>query len=76
MTRINSHFVLGDLRKFTEQYGDIIKWDQSNRAYIMTHGVSGVDWRFYKHPLPENVYDVYIRYRGGIQLVDTDQHTN
>jgi len=41
-----------------EQMGDILQWDQSNKNYILTHGVSGVDWRFYKHPLPENVYDV------------------
>ena len=47
-----SPFVLSDLRKFTEQYGDVIQWDQSNRAYIMTHGVSGIDWKHYKHPLP------------------------
>ena len=52
------HFVSGDLRKFCEQMGDILQWDQSNKNYILTHGVSGVDWRFYKHPLPENVYDV------------------
>jgi hypothetical protein len=56
------HFVCGDLRKFAEQHGDIIQWDQSNKNYILTHGVSGVDWRFYKHPLPENVYDVYLHY--------------
>ncbi|MGB9372432.1 MAG: hypothetical protein WCB79_10955 [Halobacteriota archaeon] len=48
LTRLPSHFVLGDLRKFAEQYGDIIRWDQSNRAYIMTHGVSGIDWKHYK----------------------------
>ncbi|MGZ7199779.1 MAG: hypothetical protein ACXVIG_07385 [Halobacteriota archaeon] len=62
MSRFNGHFVLGDLRKFAEQHGDIIGWDQSNRAYILTHGVSGVDWTHYKHPLPEHVYDVYMRY--------------
>lgn len=45
LTRIATHFTLGDLRKFTEQQGDIIGWDQSNRAYIMTHGVSGIDWK-------------------------------
>jgi hypothetical protein len=56
------NFVCGDLRKFAEQYGDVIQWNQSNRAYIMTHGVSGVDWKHYKHPLPETVYDVYMRY--------------
>lgn len=41
--------------------GNIVKWDQSNRAYIMTHGVSGIDWKHYKHPLPENVNDVYMK---------------
>jgi hypothetical protein len=60
--RMTALFILGDLRKFTEQYGDIIQWDQSNRAYIMTHGVSGIDWKHYKHPLPEHVYDVYMKY--------------
>jgi hypothetical protein len=53
--------VNGALRKFAEQYGDIIRWEQFNRAYILTHSVSGVDWRFYKHPLPEHVYDVYMQ---------------
>jgi len=56
------HFVPGDLRKFCEQMGDILQWDQSNKNYILTHGVSGVDWRFYKHPLPENVYDVFMQF--------------
>jgi len=68
LARTASHFVLGDLRKFAEQYGDIIGWDQSNRAYILTHGVSGVDWRFDKHPLPEHVYDVYMRYWKEVRL--------
>ncbi len=27
-----------------------------------THGVSGVDWSHYKHPLPGNVYDPYVGY--------------
>jgi hypothetical protein len=68
LTRISSHFALGDLRKFAEQYGDVIGWDQSNRAYIMTRGVSGIDWKHYKHPLPENVYDIYMRYWGDVTL--------
>jgi len=25
-----------------------------------THGVSGVEWTHYRHPLPEHVYDVYM----------------
>jgi hypothetical protein len=63
-----ARIVNGDLRKFCEQHGDIIQWDQSNKNYIMTHGVSGVDWRFYKHPLPEHVYDVYIKYWKEVEL--------
>jgi len=69
LTRISGHFVLGDLRKFAEQYGDIIQWDQSNRAYILTYGVSGVEWTHYKHPLPEYVYDVYMKYWKDVHFV-------
>jgi hypothetical protein len=61
LTRTAKHFVPGDLRKFAEQYGDVIGWDQSNRAYILTHGVSDVAWSHYKHPLPENVFEIYMR---------------
>jgi hypothetical protein len=62
LTRISGHFALGDLRKFAEQYGDVIQWDRSNRSYILTHGVSGVEWAHYKSPLPEYVYEVYMKY--------------
>jgi integrase len=62
LLRSNVRIVNGDLRKFCEQMGDICQWDQSNKNYILTHGVSGVDWRFYKHPLPDSVYDVYMKY--------------
>ncbi len=68
MSHFKGHFVLGDLRKFAEQHGDVIQWDQSNRAYIMTHGVSGIDWKHYKHPLPEHVYDIYMQYWRGLDL--------
>lgn len=61
MSRFRGHFVLGDLRKFAEQYGDLTGWDQSNRAYIFTHCVSGVDWSHHTHPLPEQVYEVYVK---------------
>ena len=44
MSRFQKHFALGDLRKFAEQQGDVIQWHQSNKNYIMTHGVSGVEW--------------------------------
>jgi len=62
LTRSNFRFVLGDLRKFAEQWGDVIGWNESNRAYILTHGVRGVEWSNYRHPLPEHVYDVYMNY--------------
>ncbi len=62
LTHGGKSFLPGDLRKFCEQMGDILQWDHSNRAYILTHGVSGVDWTHYKHPLPEHVYDAYMRY--------------
>jgi integrase len=64
----NVRMVNGDLRKFAEQHGDIIQWEQSNRAYILTHGVSGVDWRFYKHPLPDSVYDIYMKHWGDVSF--------
>jgi hypothetical protein len=43
-------------RSEDEQMGDILQWDQSNKNYILTHGVSGVDWRFYKSPRPGLVF--------------------
>jgi hypothetical protein len=58
----NTHFLMSDLRKFTEQASDILQWDPSNKNYILTHNVAGVDWRFYKSPRAEPVYDVYMQY--------------
>ncbi|MGA3199621.1 MAG: hypothetical protein ABSD89_09475 [Halobacteriota archaeon] len=68
MSRFKGHFVLGDLRKFCEQQGDILCWNESNRAYILTHGVSTVEWKHYRHPLPDSVYDVYMQYWGDVSL--------
>ena len=68
LSRCDAYFVLSDLRKFAEQQGDVIGWDSSNRAYILTHGVSGVDWAHYKHPLPEYVYQIYMRYWRDVNL--------
>jgi len=55
--------------KFAEQHGDVIQWEQSNRAYILTHGVSGVEWTHYRHLLPEFVYDVCMKYWKGVYFV-------
>ncbi len=54
--------------RFGEEHGDVIGWDQSNREYIITHGVSGIDWKHYKHPLPDSVYDVYMKYWADVRL--------
>jgi hypothetical protein len=62
LSRCDGTFRLSDLREFAEQHGDVIGWDSSNRAYVLTHGVSGIDWKHYKHPLPGNVFDVYMKY--------------
>jgi len=67
------HFVPGDLRKFCEQMGDILQWDQSNKNYILTHGVSGVDWRFYKSPRPAPVFDIYMKYWGDFHFTSSGE---
>ncbi|MGZ4920181.1 MAG: hypothetical protein ACXV5D_09395 [Halobacteriota archaeon] len=68
MSRFQGQFVLGDLRKFAEQHGDILGWERSNRAYILTHGVSGVDWSHYKPRLPEQVYDGHMKSSEAVSL--------
>jgi len=32
LARCSNHFVASDLRKFAEQHGDIVGWNESNRA--------------------------------------------
>ena len=66
--RCSSHFVASDLRKFAEQHGDVVGWNESNRAYILTHGVRGIEWSNYRHPLPENVYDIYLQAWADVEL--------
>jgi len=39
LTRCSAHFYASDLRKFAEQHCDIVGWNESNRASILTHGV-------------------------------------
>jgi len=47
LKRCNSHFTASDLRKFAEQHGDVVGWNESNRAYILTHGVRSIEWSNY-----------------------------
>ena len=68
MSRFKGTFQLGDLRKWTSQQADISGWEQSNRAYVMTHDISSVSWSHYRHPLPEHVYDVYVKHWADVRL--------
>ncbi len=65
-----AHLWLSDFRKFAEQFGDIIGWDATNRKYVLAHGMTGVDWTHYKHPLPDEVYDTYMRYWRDVRLAN------
>jgi hypothetical protein len=62
------HFVPGNLRKFCKQMGDILLWARSNKNYNLAHDVRGLDWRFYKSPRPEPVYDIYMQYWGDVEF--------
>lgn len=68
LTRCKAHFTASDLRKFAEQHGDVVGWNESNRACILTHGVRGIEWSNYRHPLPEHVYDVYMRHWNDVEF--------
>jgi len=47
-----------DLRKFFEQKSDEIGFNDANKNFIMSHGVSSINWTSYKQFLLENVYKV------------------
>jgi hypothetical protein len=34
--------------------------------------ILGIDWKHYKHPLQENVYDVYMQYWADVRLASDD----
>jgi integrase len=73
LIKSNVRFAMGDLRKFAEQHGDVVGWNESNRAYVLTHGVRGIEWSNYRHPLPEHVYDVYMQYWEAVTLTLTNE---
>jgi hypothetical protein len=41
---------------------------------MTTHCVSGIDWKHYKHPLPENVFDVYVQYWKDVEFKPWNGH--
>ena len=58
-----------DLRKFFEQKSDEIGFNDANKNFIMSHGVSSINWTSYKQFLPENVYKRYMECWGGIRII-------
>jgi hypothetical protein len=65
----SSHFVTSDLCKVAEQWGDVIGWNESNRAYILTYRVREVEWSTYRHQLPEHEYNADTKYSEGVRLI-------
>ncbi|MGZ4916121.1 MAG: hypothetical protein ACXVIG_08500 [Halobacteriota archaeon] len=68
LSRCKSHFIASDLRKFAEQHGDLVGWNEANRDYLSTHGVRGIAGSNYRHPLRKHVYDVHMRYWRDVSL--------
>jgi len=57
-----------DIRKFFEQKSDEIGFTDANKNFIMSHGVSSINWTSYKQFLPENVYRTYMKYWGNVRI--------
>ncbi len=60
MSQFDGHWVLGDGRKLFEQLSDAVQLNESIRAHILTHGVSGVAFGYYRAPQKDVVYDVFM----------------
>ena len=65
----NGKWEIKDLRKFFEQKSDEIGFTDANKNFIMSHGVSSINWTSYKQFLPENVYVTYMKCWRDISLV-------
>jgi len=40
----------------------VIDPTHENKYHILIISVGGIDWKHYKHPLPEQVFNVYMKY--------------
>jgi integrase len=69
LTNIDGNLQLKDLRKFFEQKSDEIGFNDANKNFIMSHGVSSINWTSYKQFLPENVYKTYMKHWGCVEIV-------
>jgi len=69
LSQTTGNLQLKDLRKFFEQKSDEIGFTDSNKNFIMSHGVSSINWTSYKQFLPENVYKTYMKHWGSVEIV-------
>ena len=70
MSHTKSKLELKDLRKFFEQKSDEIGFNDANKNFIMSHGVSSINWTSYKQFLPENVNKRYIECWCNVMILD------
>ena len=69
LSQTKGNLQLKDLRKFFEQKSDEIGFTDANKNFIMSHGVSSINWTSYKQFLPENVYKRYMECWGRVEIV-------
>jgi len=70
LQRTEGRLQLKDLRKYFEQKSDEIGFSDANKNFIMSHGVSSINWQSYKQFLPENVFRKYIEYWEDVSFYD------
>ncbi len=68
MKHTSGKLELKDIRKFFEQKSDEVGFNDANKNFIMSHGVSSINWQSYKQFLPENVYKRYMACWGDVSL--------
>jgi len=69
LTHTKGNLQLKDLRKFFEQKSDELGFNDANKNFIMSHGVSSINWQSYKQFLPENVYARYMTWWKDVTLI-------
>jgi len=66
LTEYDDRFVTKHLRKFFEQYSDELGFSDAYKCYIMTHGMSGVQWTNYKRIRQGSLYTQYMSRWGDV----------
>lgn len=69
LSKTDDKILIKDMRKFFEQKSDEIGFIDANKNFIMSHGVSSINWQSYKQFLPENVYKRYMECWKGVSIL-------